>query len=93
MVIYYHLSKKEQNTISLDYLCQYDDLKHNREIAGLAFSSFVNGWYNNSEFIDLFSKYKSQIFKCPVKYSFFIALCFWGKMNIAKKLYSFIKSI
>lgn len=93
MVLDKYLSKKEQHTISLNHLCQFDDSKHNRQIAELAFSSFANGWYNNNEYIELFSKYRNQIFKGPLKYSFFIALCLGGKMNIANKIYRFIKSI
>ena len=88
-----YLSKKEQHTIALEHLCQYDDMKHNRQIAELAFSSFVNGWYNNNEYNELFSKYWNRIIKGPIKYSFFIILCFWGQMNIAKKLFSLIKGI
>ncbi len=88
-----YLSKKEQHTIALNHLGQFDDMNHNRKIAELAFSSIVNGWYSNNEFNDLFYPYKNHIYKGPKKYAFLIALCFMGQMNVAKRLYSFIKSI
>lgn len=88
-----YLSKKEQHTIALEHLSQYNDLKHNKQIAELAFSSLVNGWYNNREYNELFGKYKKMIFKGSMSYFVFIFLCFMGHMNFSMKLYKFIKSI
>ena len=88
-----YLSKKEQHTIALEHLSLYNDLKHNKQIAELAFSSLVNGWYNNREYNELFGKYKKMIFKGSMSYFVFIFLCFMGHMNFSMKLYKFIKSI
>ena len=87
-----YLTKKEQHIIALDYLSQCNDSFHNKQIAELAFSSFVNGWYNNKEYNELFYKYKNHIFRGSSKYSLFIGLCFMRQMTLAKKIYKFLKS-
>lgn len=86
-----YLTKKEQHTIALDYLSQSNFPMHNKQIAELAFSSLVNGWYNNKEFNEIFYKYKRYIFKGPSKYLFFIALCFMGQMTFAKRIYNLLR--
>ena len=88
-----YFSKKEQHTIILIHLSQYNDSEHNKQISELAFSSFVNGWYDNQEFNRLYYKFKNQIFKGPLTYSFFVALCFINLMSLATKIYKMLKSI
>lgn len=88
-----YLTKKEQHTIALNHLSQFNDKVHNKQIAEIAFSSFVNSWYNEKDYKDLFFKYRRNIRKGSLKYSLFASLCFIGTMNTAKSIYNFMKSL
>lgn len=86
-----YLTKNEQHTIALEHLSQFNDKKHNKQIAEIAFSSLVNKWYNNDDYNKMFRKYWKHILKGSKKYSPLVLLCFIGQMNTAFKIYKYSK--
>lgn len=89
-----YLSQKEQDLISIEHHFQKRDSIAIRQMGEIAYTAFVNQYYSQLEYVNLFLPYRQEIIQgCTWYQRCFVKLCLTGKMQPAMFLYHFVRSL
>ena len=82
------LSHREQDLIALAHFDKGQSEDDRRQMAETAYTAFVNGYYSQQEYLDIFTPYrKILVSNSSLHHRFFNLMCLSGNMRLAKFLY------